>query len=218
MVGDDPIATDERLLTVAERLFAAHGIDAVSLRSITIEADANIAAVHYHFGTKVDLIRALVERRVNEVNHDRLVRLRDLERQPTVCARDIAEVWIEPLARLATDPRRRVYLGFIVALRNAGPDLQTIADNVFRPHFPRLDSALARALPRVAAPLRRFRFALAVDMSMRALADLHHAGAAWRAERQAIDNNALVAAIRDAFCGLLEGGSTDSSTHSTSSR
>ena len=34
----DTTATDVRLLAVAERLFAQHGIDAVSLRSITIEA------------------------------------------------------------------------------------------------------------------------------------------------------------------------------------
>ena len=207
LVEDEDRATDERLLAVAERLFAANGIDAVSVRSITIEAEANIASVHYHFGTKVDLVRALVERRVNEVNTDRLLRLRTLDRQSSISAHDIATVWIEPLARLAMDPARRAYLGFIVALHNAGPAMQAIANDVFRPHFPRLDSALERALPAVDPPLRRFRFALAVQMSMRALADLPHVGAPWRSERRPIDDRSLVDAIVDAFTGLLEGGS-----------
>jgi AcrR family transcriptional regulator len=208
---DDSISTDERLLTVAERLFAQHGIDAVSVRSITIEAGANIAAVHYHFGTKVDLVRALVQRRVDEVNTDRLTRLRELERRPVITAHDIASVWLEPLARLATDPRRRAYLGFVVALHNAGPAMRAVANDVFRPHYPRLDAALTRALSEVDPPVRRFRFSLAVDMGMRSLADLGHAGAPWRAERREIGDRAIIDALVDAFTGLLEGGSPTTS-------
>ena len=208
--GEAGEATAERLLSVAERLFAAHGIDAVSVRSITIAAEANIAAVHYHFGTKADLIRALVERRVDEVNADRLVRLRALQHRPSLTARDIATVWVEPLARLATDPVRSAYLGFLVALHNAGPAMQAIADDVFRPHYPRLDAALARALPDVDTPLRRFRFALAVQMSMRALADLPRMAAPWRAERRVIDDRTVVDAVIDAFTGVLEAGSHSS--------
>jgi AcrR family transcriptional regulator len=207
LVEDEDSATDERLLAVAERLFAANGIDAVSVRSITIEAEANIASVHYHFGTKIDLVRALVERRVDEVNADRRVRLRALDRQSAINARDVASVWIEPLARLALDPARRAYLGFIVALNNAGPAMQSIADDVFRPHYPRLDAALERALPGIDTPVRRFRFTLAVHMSMRALADLSHTAAPWRSERRPIDDRALIDAIIDAFTGLLEGPS-----------
>ena len=207
---DHDRTTDERLLAVAERLFAQHGIDAVSVRSITIEAEANIASVHYHFGTKVDLVRALVERRVDEVNADRRVRLRALDRQSAITARDVASVWIEPLARLALDPARRAYLGFIVALNNAGPAMQSIADDVFRPHYSRLDAALERALPGIDTPVRRFRFTLAVHMSMRALADLPHTAAPWRGERRPIDDRALIDAIIDAFTGLLEGPRTRS--------
>lgn len=52
------------LAQVDERRFAVHGIDAVALRSMAIEAGADIAAVHHHVGSKVDLIRALVSRPV----------------------------------------------------------------------------------------------------------------------------------------------------------
>ena len=52
----------EAILNTAERLFAERGIDAVSLRTINAEAGYSVAALHYHFGTRDGLIRALLER------------------------------------------------------------------------------------------------------------------------------------------------------------
>src|SRR4051794_20840506 len=43
-------ATRDRLLDAAERLFAEHGYQATTMRGLTAEAAANIAAVNYHFG------------------------------------------------------------------------------------------------------------------------------------------------------------------------
>jgi AcrR family transcriptional regulator len=201
--GDE--RTDVRLLEVAERLFATHGIDAVSLRSITIEAGANIAAVHYHFGTKVDLVRALVERRVDEVNAERLHLLRGLESARRVTPRDIAEVWIRPLARLALDPRRRTYLGFVTALQSASPELRAIANAAFAPHFKRIDALLERAVPQLDVGTRRFRFSLLTTTSIRALADLREASVPWRRAGMAATDEEVVDAIIDAMTGLLAG-------------
>ena len=44
--------TRDRLLEVAEMLFAQKGYDAVSVREITTAAHCNLAAVNYHFGNK----------------------------------------------------------------------------------------------------------------------------------------------------------------------
>ncbi|XVU28268.1 TetR/AcrR family transcriptional regulator [Actinoplanes sp. CA-054009] len=53
--------TRERLLTVAERLFAEHGVFTISNRQISEAAgQGNTAAVGYHFGSKSDLVRAIV--------------------------------------------------------------------------------------------------------------------------------------------------------------
>ena len=207
--------TDERLLATAEHLFAQHGIAAVSVRSITIAAAANIAAVHYHFGTKFDIVRALVERRVDEVNGARLVLLRTLEQAAEVSAHDVATVWIEPLARLAIDPERMAYLGFVVALSNAEPAMRSLAGDVYRRHFSRLDAALTRALPHLDAPVRRFRFGLAVDMSMRALAKLSELDAPWLAAAHEIDADGLVSEITDAFAGVLAGATSHPAARST---
>ena len=53
-------ATHERLLRVARRLFAARGFQGVTVRDISREAGANVAAVGYHFGDKLQLYRAVV--------------------------------------------------------------------------------------------------------------------------------------------------------------
>jgi AcrR family transcriptional regulator len=51
--------TKERILAKATLLFAEHGYDGVSLRTIATEADTHLALIHYHFGTKEDLYRAI---------------------------------------------------------------------------------------------------------------------------------------------------------------
>ncbi|MEU4805605.1 TetR family transcriptional regulator [Actinosynnema sp. NPDC023587] len=56
-------ATRRQILDTAERLFAEQGLYAVSNRQISTAAgQGNNAAVGYHFGTKADLVRAIVRR------------------------------------------------------------------------------------------------------------------------------------------------------------
>lgn len=53
-------STQEAILVAAERLFAEHGVFAVSNRQVSEAAgQGNNAAVGYHFGTKTDLVRAI---------------------------------------------------------------------------------------------------------------------------------------------------------------
>ena len=60
--------TREAILTAAERLFAEHGVFAVSNRQVSDAAgQGNNAAVGYHFGTKSDLIRAIVRKHNEQV-------------------------------------------------------------------------------------------------------------------------------------------------------
>jgi AcrR family transcriptional regulator len=58
--ADRASATRDAILTAAERLFAEHGVFAVSNRQVSEAAgQGNNAAVGYHFGTKTDLVRAI---------------------------------------------------------------------------------------------------------------------------------------------------------------
>jgi AcrR family transcriptional regulator len=61
--NDRASGTREAILTAAERLFAEHGVYAVSNRQVSEAAgQGNNAAVGYHFGTKADLVRAIESR------------------------------------------------------------------------------------------------------------------------------------------------------------
>lgn len=55
-------STKEKILDVAEALFAEHGFKDTSLRTITSKAGVNLASVNYHFGDKKTLVRAVLNR------------------------------------------------------------------------------------------------------------------------------------------------------------
>jgi len=64
--------TREVILDAAERLFAEHGVAAVSNRQVSEAAgQANNFAVGYHFGTKNDLVLAIVRRHVSFIERRR---------------------------------------------------------------------------------------------------------------------------------------------------
>jgi AcrR family transcriptional regulator len=95
--------TRQRLLDAAERLFAENGLDGTSLRAITTEADANLAAVNYHFQSKEGLITAVFERRIGPLNRER-GRLLDLAVQKAApqppALEDVIRAFIAPPLRL----------------------------------------------------------------------------------------------------------------------
>ncbi|MFC7330196.1 TetR/AcrR family transcriptional regulator [Marinactinospora rubrisoli] len=65
-------ATREQILAAAERLFAEHGVLAVSNRQVSEAAgQGNNFAVGYHFGTKEDLVREIVRRHSEQVVESR---------------------------------------------------------------------------------------------------------------------------------------------------
>jgi AcrR family transcriptional regulator len=69
-------ATRARLLQAAAELFAARGFDATTIRDIAARAGANVAAGHYHFGSKRDLYVAVLREQFAAIG-------RELERAGT---------------------------------------------------------------------------------------------------------------------------------------
>ena len=68
-------AVEERrqaILDVAEALFAENGIAGTSVRSILAAAGANVAAVHYHFGSKEKLVEEVFRRRAETIAIERV--------------------------------------------------------------------------------------------------------------------------------------------------
>ena len=104
MAKPTPDHTADRILDAAEALFAAQGFALTSLRQVTRQANANLAAVSYHFGSKDALLQAVFERRLVPLNQQRLTRLEALRANPQPTQlEDLIRAFIEPALDLAGD-------------------------------------------------------------------------------------------------------------------
>lgn len=56
------LQTQQKILDAAQSLFAESGFNDTSLRQITAKAEVNLASVNYHFGSKKELIQAVLQR------------------------------------------------------------------------------------------------------------------------------------------------------------
>ncbi len=59
--------TRRRLLDTAAQLFSTHGFKRVTVREICREAEANVAAVNYHFGDKLGLYTEVVRMAIEAI-------------------------------------------------------------------------------------------------------------------------------------------------------
>lgn len=157
--------TKVRLLDAAERLFASEGFQGVSLRQLTAEAQANLAAVNYHFGSKEALLVAVFERRLLPLNELRSCNLQQL-RQGTgrPAAREVLRAFVEPtLCFRDRDPGAEAFVR-LVGRAVAEPDdtIRKIFMRLMEPVFLLLYETLAEALPQLSrsALFWRLHFAL----------------------------------------------------------
>ncbi|MFQ1965462.1 TetR/AcrR family transcriptional regulator [Aeromonas veronii] len=95
------IDTKNRILDAAEVLFAERGFADTSLRLITSEADVNLASVNYHFGSKKELIQAVLDRYLRLFMPDLDARLRVLMEQEQLTLLQLFESFVEPLMKLS---------------------------------------------------------------------------------------------------------------------
>ncbi len=72
--------TRNQIKAAAQMLFARHGVDAVTVQQIVEAAgQRNNAALHYHFGSKEELIRQMVVDGAAVLDERRQGMLRELE-------------------------------------------------------------------------------------------------------------------------------------------
>lgn len=151
--SDERSSTPGRILDAAERLFAERGIRGASLRAITDEARVNLAAVHYHFGSKDALVLAVFRRRLVAVNRERL---RLLDAAETAGSREgpaleaIVEALLAPVLRLvrdAGDGGRHFARLMGRSVMDPDADLHQKLFAEFGPVLERFEAAFQRALP-----------------------------------------------------------------------
>jgi len=148
-----PAATKVRILDAAEALFMEHGFEATSMRALTAAAGVNLAAVNYHFGSKEELFQAVLTRRLDPMNQERVELLSRLESKaapaPLSCDRILMVLFV-PALRLARDPARggKNFLRLLGrAYADPAPFIRQFLSEQYAPMIARFKAAFGRALP-----------------------------------------------------------------------
>ncbi|SDL83393.1 transcriptional regulator, TetR family [Glycomyces sambucus] len=141
-------ATRDAIITTAERLFAEHGVAAVSNRQISEAAgQGNNTAVGYHFGTKGDLVRAIVERHLARIEAARIERIAALPDEPGL--REWVECFVMPtIDHLGTLGERTWFARFAAQVLAEPSTREVIADQAMgAPSLRQVTAGLDRCLP-----------------------------------------------------------------------
>lgn len=167
--------TRQKILDAAEKLFARHGFESTSVRSIIASAGVNLAAIHYHFKSKEGLISAVIQRRFAPVNDERLRLLAEYEnrtdgRAPLV--EEILQAFLAPMLRVGL-----LHSGQGRLLMQLGGRLLQASDGMFEKaagsEFERVAvrflAAFHKALPALARQEIAWRMNFTIGAAARAL-------------------------------------------------
>jgi AcrR family transcriptional regulator len=143
--------TRTAILAAAERLYADRGFGDVTLRDIVAEANVNLAAVNYHFGSKDELIAELFVTRSLALNRERLRELRAAEERGNgrAAVSDILRALVGPSLRGCIGPERDRSTAARFMIRasiESVPPIRRIRNREID-HLRKFITALRRALP-----------------------------------------------------------------------
>lgn len=103
--------TREALLDAAEALFAAEGIENVTLAAITrLAGQRNGGAIHYHFGGRDGLLAAILDRHEAILDEIRMDALIELRRSGPATVKALVRVGVESLASRLESATGRSFL------------------------------------------------------------------------------------------------------------
>ncbi|MCD0451671.1 TetR/AcrR family transcriptional regulator [Actinocorallia sp. API 0066] len=205
-------ATRDLILRTAERLFAERGVAAVSNRQISEAAgQGNSAAVGYHFGAKIDLVRAIARAHAERIEWHRVHLVADafgstdvrdwvvcLVRPVTAHLADLGTPswWARFGAQLATDPE----LHRITAEESAGsPSLRLLVEG------------MRRCVPDLPDDVRAQRGAMGRHLIVHLCAERERDIAEGRADPASWDD--LSTSLTDAIVGLWSAPVTRRAPH-----
>jgi len=171
-VAASTIDTKEQILIVAERLFAERGFAGATLRNVVSEAGVNLAAVHYHFGSKEELFRAVVQRFARPVVEQELKLLSELEAKagrPSV--EEILTAMVKPSLEILSqdDDRHSIRAQFMGRCRTEPEPIQSIAYDEFAPASKAFLDTLQQVLPEQSLTQLGWKFDLVIAALVRVL-------------------------------------------------
>jgi AcrR family transcriptional regulator len=174
--------TREAILAAAERLFAEHGVYAVSNRQVSEAAgQGNNAAVGYHFGTKADLVRAIEQK--HRVSIERLVARMVAEAGDSTDLRDWVACLVCSLTEHLAQLGNPTWYARFAAQALADPEYHSIVVKgaLASPSVLQVVDGITRCLPDLPTAVVTERNIMARNLMMHTCADFERAFAAGSA-------------------------------------
>ncbi|WP_130294381.1 TetR/AcrR family transcriptional regulator [Pseudonocardia sediminis] len=199
---DRSTVTRERILDAAERLFAEHGVYAVSNRTVAEEAgQGNTAVVGYHFGTKTDLVRAIAARHAEQVEQRRTEMVDAVEGSADV--RDWINALVRPGAEYLAESGEPTWHARFSAQVMTDPALREIMsdDALTSPALRRIVDGLNACLPTLPLEVRLERADMGRHLMVQMLAERERALAEGSPTPRATWSDAATGLV-DALVGL----------------
>lgn len=146
--GEVEVSRRERILDVAERLFADGGFDGVSMRDVATQADVGLPLIVYHFRTKHKLYAELFHRR-KTVLEARLAALREPTAPGVDAVVHIVRALVIPVMQIQKTPAGLAYAKLVA--REATDQRQqarSVQTELFDPFAIEFIGALRKAMPK----------------------------------------------------------------------
>jgi len=144
------LQTKNQIKEAAQMLFARQGVEGVTVQQIVAAAgQRNNAALHYHFGSKEELIRQLIVdgAEVLEGRRQDLLQAMEARGGPT-SIREVVLILVMPVVELADDPRWRGYIRFTSNLQASDREtLRAALNNKWNAGYVACFSHLKRMIP-----------------------------------------------------------------------
>ncbi len=193
------LATRERILDAAERLFSERGFDGASIRDIAMRAEVPAGLVHHHGGSKEELFFTVVARRADELARMRLDALEKCRQEGLLDLRSVLACFILPFLHQATHggPQWQAY-GRLIAHVSADERWRAIADACFDPTATVFLDEIAQFLPNAS------RSAIGSSFVFMVSATLTLCASRWRIE--ALSANQQIEALEEQLMDFCEAG------------
>ena len=154
--GRHPDVTRERILDVAEELFAHNGYNGTSLRDVARSAELQVAAIGYHYPTKEELFDTVIRRRAAVMTEWRqrvLAEMRQRHGDAAIPLDELVRAYVQPFYESANhgDAGWRRYAALMGRLSNSPMGTEVIARHYDATAREYIDELL-RSLPGVARP------------------------------------------------------------------
>jgi AcrR family transcriptional regulator len=169
-------ATREQILIAAERLFAEHGVIAVSNRQVSEAAgQGNNTAVGYHFGTKADLVRAIARKHSAPIEEKRQRMVAEIADSDDI--RDWVSCLIRPVTEHLAEVGSPTWFARFGAQVMTDPTMRPIMvdESLSSPSLVRIVDGIQRCLPDLPDEVRAERSDMARQLLVHMMAERERA-------------------------------------------